>query len=105
MALFSEHPRTHLSSPPAAHPPPSLPMPPDPRAAKQFLLLAHLYAKTDAASLDYLRHKLLPPRYTALQLGAAAAAGAVLTGGECRRRRPTRCRPRAGTCRRAVPGA
>ncbi|PRW57534.1 hypothetical protein C2E21_3791 [Chlorella sorokiniana] len=53
----------------------------DPRAAKQFLLLAHLYAKTDASSLDFLRYKLLPPRYSALQLGAAAATGAAVAGG------------------------
>ncbi|EFN57351.1 hypothetical protein CHLNCDRAFT_142716 [Chlorella variabilis] len=53
----------------------------DPRAAKQFLLLAHLYAKTDANSLDFLRAKLLPARYSALQLTAAAGVGTVLAGG------------------------
>ncbi|KAI3438402.1 hypothetical protein D9Q98_000834 [Chlorella vulgaris] len=53
----------------------------DPRASKQFLLLAHLYAKTDANSLDFLRAKLLPPRYSTLQLGVAAGVGTVLVGG------------------------
>ena len=38
----------------------------DPRAAKQFLLLAHLYAKTDARSLDWLRARLLPSRCSAM---------------------------------------
>ena len=87
------------ASPPVSPPLPSS-APADPRAAKQFLLLAHLYAKTDASSLDFLRYKLLPARYTTLQLGAAAAAGAALAGGEprcccaCRWCWRSRCRRR-----------
>ncbi|KAL4444959.1 hypothetical protein ABPG77_004009 [Micractinium sp. CCAP 211/92] len=53
----------------------------DPRASRQFLLLAHLYAKTDARSLEFLRAKLLPARYTALQLGVAAGVATALSGG------------------------
>lgn len=53
----------------------------DPRASRQFLLLAHLYAKTDARSLEFLRAKLLPARYSALQLGVAAGVATALSGG------------------------
>jgi hypothetical protein len=60
---------------------PGLPPSADPRASKQFLLLAHLYAKTDARSLEFLRSKLMPPRYSALQLSMAAGVGVVLAGG------------------------
>ena len=56
----------------------------DARASKQFLLLAHLYAKTDANSLEFLRAKLLPPNYTALQLGVAAGVTTALAGGGSR---------------------
>ena len=73
-------------TPPAAGScPPSSPTPPhpsaDPRASKQFLLLAHLYAKTDARSLDFLSSKLLPARYSAVQLGVAAGVATALVGG------------------------
>lgn len=53
----------------------------DTKASKQMLLLAHLYAKTDAASLAFLRAELLRPKYTATDLAVAGGAGtAVLTG-------------------------
>jgi len=54
----------------------------DPRVGKQFLVLAHLYARTDAATLAALRHALSRRAFTApaaaagvAALGAAAAAG------------------------------
>ncbi|KAK9837250.1 hypothetical protein WJX81_001515 [Elliptochloris bilobata] len=53
----------------------------DPRAAKQLLLLAHLYAKTDAASLAALRRELLRPPYTAVEAAAGAVAGAAVLSG------------------------
>lgn len=51
----------------------------DPRASKEFLLLAHLYARTDTASLTFLRRALLRPKYSAKEVtaGAAVAIGAV----------------------------
>ncbi|CAL8464843.1 g4378 [Coccomyxa elongata] len=55
----------------------------DARASKQFLLLAHLYAKTDAASLAILRRELIRPRYSATEKAigvtfvGTVAAGAV----------------------------
>lgn len=53
----------------------------DPRAAKQLLLLSHLYARTDAASLAALRRDLLPLRYTSLEIGlGVAVAGAAAAG-------------------------
>eukprot|EP00887_Chlorella_sp_A99_P004627 scaffold4.g4627.t1 len=53
----------------------------DPRASKQFLLLAHLYANTDSSSLVFLRRALSRPRFTALEVVAVAAPAAVLAGG------------------------
>jgi hypothetical protein len=35
----------------------------DPRAAQQFLLLAHLYARTDTYSLNWLRAALVKSRW------------------------------------------
>ena len=55
----------------------------DARASKQMLLLAHLYAKTDAASLAFLRTELLRPRYTAGEVALAASTGAVVLTGKC----------------------
>lgn len=49
----------------------------DPRAARQFLLLVHLYADSDAGSLQALRSQLLRPRISAAQ---AAGGVAILTG-------------------------
>jgi Tfp pilus assembly protein PilF len=40
----------------------------DPRAARQFVLLAHLYSRTDSASLAQIRRALLAPRYTPAQV-------------------------------------
>ncbi len=55
----------------------------DPRASKQFLILAHLYSqKADAASLARLREELQPPRWSAVQIGTAAAVGTVGVVGE-----------------------
>ena len=55
----------------------------DPRASKQFLILAHLYSqKADAASLARLREELQPPRWSAVQMGTAAAVGTVGVVGE-----------------------
>ena len=39
------------------------------------------YAKTDAASLAYLRRELLRPHYTAAQVGVATAVAASAVGG------------------------
>ena len=44
-------------------------------------LLAHLYAKTDAASLAALRRELLRPPYTAMEAAAGAAAGVAVVAG------------------------
>jgi hypothetical protein len=40
----------------------------NPRAGRQFLLLSHLYARTDAASLATVRRQLLPTRPTATEV-------------------------------------
>ena len=53
----------------------------DARASKQMLLLAHLYAKTDAASLAFLRTELLRPKYTVGEVALAASAGSVVLAG------------------------
>ena len=53
----------------------------DPRASRQALLLAHLYADTDAQSLATLRQALLPLRYTAVQLGVTAGVTASAVAG------------------------
>lgn len=42
----------------------------DPRANRQFLLLCHLYGRTDATSLQMVRAALMVPRYSALQITA-----------------------------------
>ena len=53
----------------------------DARASKQMLLLSHLYAKTDAASLAFLRTELLRPKYKAGDVALAVGTGSlVLTG-------------------------
>ena len=39
------------------------------------------YAKTDAASLAYLRRELLRPHYTAVEVGAGVAVAATAVGG------------------------
>lgn len=54
----------------------------DARASKQVLLLAHLYAKTDAASLAFLRSELLRPRYSAKDVATATGAGSAVLAGE-----------------------
>lgn len=53
----------------------------DARASKQMLLLAHLYAKTDAASLARLRRELLRPKYTLTELAAGTALGTAVVAG------------------------
>lgn len=48
----------------------------DPRAARHMLLLAHLYAVTDASTLARLRADLTPPRdWTRLLRGAGVVGG------------------------------
>lgn len=58
----------------------------DPRASKQMLLLAHLYAKTDAASLAFLRQELLRPMYTPTEIATAAGTGSVVLAGKVSQR-------------------
>lgn len=53
----------------------------DARAARQFLILAHLYAKTDAAGLASLRRQLLPPRFPPAETAVGLAAGVGVLGG------------------------
>lgn len=61
----------------------------DPRAAQQFLLLVHLYARTDTYSLAWLRSVLVRPRYTPLQAAAGVGVAAtVLAGGLAAARDP-----------------
>ena len=55
--------------------------PADPRASKEFLLLAHLYARTDTASLAFLRRTLLRPKYTAKEVSLGAVAALSVAGG------------------------
>lgn len=53
----------------------------DPQASKQVLLLAHLYAKIDSASLARLRQELFQPKYSAKDIAVGTAIGATaLTG-------------------------
>ena len=54
----------------------------DPRASKQMLLLAHLYAKTDAASLAKLRRELLRPKYSVTELAVGAGIGTTVAAGD-----------------------
>lgn len=44
------------------------------QAARQFLLLAHLYARTDSSSLAWLRRQLVEPRFTPAQVGPGPGA-------------------------------
>ena len=41
----------------------------DMKACRQFLLLVHLYSRTDVSALALLRRKLLRPKFTAAQVG------------------------------------
>ncbi len=41
---------------------------PHPQAGRQFLLLSHLYSRTDSASLSAIRRQLLPPWATPAQV-------------------------------------
>ena len=41
----------------------------DGKACRQFLLLVHLYSRTDVSALALLRRKLLRPKFTAAQVG------------------------------------
>ncbi|KAL6781706.1 hypothetical protein ACKKBF_B09125 [Auxenochlorella protothecoides x Auxenochlorella symbiontica] len=50
----------------------------DPGACKAFLLMSHLYARTDSNSLAFLRAALLPRTSLALTLGVAGGAAAGL---------------------------
>eukprot|EP00879_Flechtneria_rotunda_P019553 GHRR01020540.1.p1 GENE.GHRR01020540.1~~GHRR01020540.1.p1 ORF type:complete len:440 (+),score=147.39 GHRR01020540.1:1011-2330(+) len=53
----------------------------DPRAAQQFLLLAHLYARTDTYSLNWLRSVLMRSRYTPLQVAAGVGVATTIAAG------------------------
>lgn len=59
----------------------------NPKACKQFLLLIHLYARTDQSQLAFVRSSLMTSRYTPTQIAgagvvvAAAAGGAVASSG------------------------
>eukprot|EP00878_Enallax_costatus_P013382 GHUV01013993.1.p1 GENE.GHUV01013993.1~~GHUV01013993.1.p1 ORF type:complete len:362 (+),score=100.78 GHUV01013993.1:430-1515(+) len=53
----------------------------DPRAAQQFLLLAHLYARTDTYSLTWLRSALVKSKYTPLQVAAGVGVAATVAAG------------------------
>ncbi len=52
----------------------------DPRGSRQLLVLAHLYANTDSASLALLRRNLLHKQYS-IELAVAGAAAATLATG------------------------
>jgi hypothetical protein len=61
----------------------------DPRAAQQFLLLVHLYARTDTYSLAWLRAVLLRAKYSPLQVAAGVGvATTLLVGGVAAARSP-----------------
>uniref|UniRef100_A0A383W9H0 Uncharacterized protein n=1 Tax=Tetradesmus obliquus TaxID=3088 RepID=A0A383W9H0_TETOB len=61
----------------------------DPRAAQQFLLLAHMYARTDTYSLSWLRAALVKSKYTPLQVAAGVGvASTILAGGVAAARDP-----------------
>ncbi|KAG2499585.1 hypothetical protein HYH03_002527 [Edaphochlamys debaryana] len=53
----------------------------DPKAGRQFLILSHLYARTDTASLRHVRAVLMRPKYTNAQVtvGAVSAISATAT--------------------------
>lgn len=53
----------------------------EPKSARQFLILAHLYARTDSASLAQLRRALLLPRYTPAQVSVGVAVGITTLAG------------------------
>lgn len=40
----------------------------DPKTCRQFLLLVHLYSRTDVSALAKLRGKLVKPKFTAAQV-------------------------------------
>jgi len=52
----------------------------DPRGSRQLLVLAHLYANTDSASLALLRRNLLHKQYS-IELAVAGGAAATLATG------------------------
>mmetsp|Transcript_35212 Transcript_35212/g.78366 ORF Transcript_35212/g.78366 Transcript_35212/m.78366 type:complete len:519 (+) Transcript_35212:247-1803(+) len=53
----------------------------DHKAARQFLLLSHLYSRTDSSTLSYLRRVLLMPSLTPTQVTIAVGAGITTTVG------------------------
>lgn len=70
----------------------------DPRASAQLLLLAHLYAKTDAASLARLRRELLRPKYSLADIATGTGvATAVIAGNHICHARFTLCKGRLST--------
>ncbi len=52
-----------------------------PKALRQFLILAHLYANTDTASLQWLRAALVPSPFTVTQAFVGASVGISLITG------------------------
>ena len=59
----------------------------------QMLVLAHLYAKTDSASLAALRSALQRKRYTAVEIGVGAGIAVSLTTGRRSAQHPTAALP------------
>lgn len=47
----------------------------DPKHRRQFLLLVHLYSRTDSSALSMLRRSLLRPSFTAAQVTVGVGAG------------------------------
>ncbi|GFR45248.1 hypothetical protein Agub_g6354 [Astrephomene gubernaculifera] len=52
----------------------------DSRASRQFLLLSHLYARTDTATLKQVRAVLMRPKYTPTQVTVGAVSAITGTG-------------------------
>lgn len=53
----------------------------DPKRCRQFLLLIHLYSKTDASALQMLRRTLLRPKRSVAQVSLAVGAGVTVATG------------------------
>ncbi|KAG2454057.1 hypothetical protein HYH02_001098 [Chlamydomonas schloesseri] len=52
----------------------------DAKASRQFLILTHLYARTDTATLKHVRAVLLRPKYTPTQVTVGAVSAITATG-------------------------
>ncbi|MEW5306746.1 MAG: hypothetical protein WDW36_009189 [Sanguina aurantia] len=60
----------------------------DPKSCRQFLLLAHLYARSDVATLMRVRNALMPNLPTAVQIALGVGVCAVAVGGAVAVRAP-----------------